>query len=595
MPDSIARLPAAGTTFDLLVVGGGVTGAGIARDAALRGLRVLLVEKDDFAGGTSSRSSRLIHGGLRYLEHGQLKLVFEASAERRRLLRLAPHLVHPLRFVWPVYAGARVPFWKVVAGVTLYDALAVFRNVHRHHRLTAGGVLAEEPALAPDALRGGVSYYDAATDDARLTLANVLDAERAGAVVLNHAAVRGFVIEGGRVVGADVLDSVTGSATQVRARATVNATGPWSDDVRRLEGAADRPRVRGSKGAHILVPHARVGNQAALTLLSPMDGRVMFALPAGDFTVFGTTDTFTGASPDQVRASEDDVAYLLRAANTFFPSARLARTDVVSAWAGIRPLVATSADSPNAASREHAIAVTPAGVITITGGKLTTYRIMAVQVVNVVCRRLGTGGPSATAHTPLFDDGPARDAACARDARAGTPIVAGRPWRWGELRWAVESAHARTLADLLVRRTKLAFETPDHGLGAAQDVAEYVAPLLGWELPAVRAAVDAYAVDVERIFGVDAVPACRRRRARGRNYFAPAPLPPPRSTPPHRYSFVLTSSWMVYNSITSSCRVTAGRRSTTSSPTALFSRARPMGDAIVTCPSSNSTASPNTR
>ncbi len=486
MPDSIARLPAPGSAFDLLVVGGGVTGAGIARDAALRGLRVLLVEKDDFAAGTSSRSSRLIHGGLRYLEHGQLKLVFEASAERRRLLKLAPHLVRPLRFVWPVYAGARVPFWKVSAGVTLYDLLAMFRNVHRHRRLSAHRVLRKEPALAPTGLRGGVIYYDAATDDAALTLANVLDAERSGARVLNHVAVTGFVIERGLVVGAQLTDRLTGDTGEVRARATVNATGPWSDDVRRLEGAADRPRVRGSKGAHILVPHARVGNHAALTLLSPMDGRVMFALPAGDFTVFGTTDTFTQASPDQVRASEDDVAYLLRAANTFFPSAGLARGDVVSAWAGIRPLVATSADSPNAASREHAIAVTPAGVVTITGGKLTTYRIMAQQVVNVVCRRLGTGGSSRTAHTPIPDDGPARDAACARDAHAATPIVAGRPWRWGELRWAVESAHARTLADLLIRRTKLAFETPDHALGAAPEVAAYVAPLLGWDGPAIR-------------------------------------------------------------------------------------------------------------
>jgi glycerol-3-phosphate dehydrogenase len=503
MPDSRPRLPTPGTSCDLLIVGGGITGAGIARDAALRGLRVLLVEKDDFGAGTSSRSSRLIHGGLRYLEHGQLKLVFEASAERRRLLRLAPHLVRPLRFTWPVYAGARVPFWKVVAGVTLYDALAMFRNVHRHRRLSARRVLRKEPGLAPDGLRGGVLYYDAATDDARLTLANVLDAERAGASVLNHVAVTGFAVERGLVVGAQLTDAITGDTTEVRARATVNATGPWSDEVRRLEGAADRARVRGSKGTHILVPRARVGNHAALTLLSPVDGRVMFALPSGDFTVFGTTDTFTSASSDQVRASEDDVAYLLRAANTFFPSARLERGDVVSAWAGIRPLVASSANSPNAASREHAIAVTPAGVVTITGGKLTTFRIMAEQVVNVVCHRTGTGGHSTTAHVPLFDDGPSRDAACAHDRQAGTPIVAGLQWRWGELRWAVESAHACTLADLFVRRTKLAFETRDHAMSVAQGAADYVAPQLGWSPVDATAAVQHYAGEVERIFGVD--------------------------------------------------------------------------------------------
>jgi glycerol-3-phosphate dehydrogenase len=262
--------------------------------------------------------------------------------------------------------------------------------------------------------------------------------------------------------------------------------------------------VRGSKGAHIMVPHDRVNNRAALTLLSPVDGRVMFALPAGDFTVFGTTDTFTDASPDQVRASEDDVAYLLQAANHFFPSARLQRSDVVSAWAGIRPLVATDADTPNAASREHSIQVTPAGVVTITGGKLTTYRIMAAQVVDVVTRRLGAGGASNTSHAPIPDDGPDRDRACAQDLRAGTPIVAGLRWRWGELRWAVESAHARTLADLFIRRTKLAFETRDHGLGVAPAAADYVAPLLGWNPADASAAVERYGGEVARIFGVDA-------------------------------------------------------------------------------------------
>ena len=504
MKAPVSRLPARGSAFDLLVVGGGVTGAGTARDAARRGLHVLLVDKDDFASGTSSRSSRLIHGGLRYLEHGQLKLVFEASAERRRLLRLAPHLVHPLRFVWPVYVGARVPLWKVIAGVTLYDALAIFRNVHRHHQLSVRKVEAEEPALAIHGLRGGVSYFDAATDDARLTLANVLDAEQSGAVVLNYVAMERFIIEGGRVVGARLVDQLTGDTTEIRARATVNATGPWSDDVRTLEGAADRPRVRGSKGVHIMVPHDRVKNRAALTLLSPVDGRVMFALPAGNFTVFGTTDTFTSASPDQVRASEDDIAYLLAAANQFFPSAQLLRTDVVSAWAGIRPLVATTADSPNAASREHSIQVTPAGVVTITGGKLTTYRIMAAQVVDVVARRLGVGGHSTTAHAPIPDDGPARDLACAQDRRAESPIAPGLKWRWGELRWAVESAHARTLADLFMRRTKVAFETRDHGMSEAAAAADYVAPLMGWSPADASAAVQRYAGEVERIFGVDA-------------------------------------------------------------------------------------------
>jgi glycerol-3-phosphate dehydrogenase len=499
-----SRLPAAGGVFDVLVIGGGVTGAGIARDAARRGLHVLLVDRDDFASGTSSRSSRLIHGGLRYLEHAQFKLVFEASAERRRLLRLAPHLVRPLRFVWPVYRGARVPLWKVRAGVTLYDALAMFRNVHRHRPLSARATAAEEPALAREGLRGGVAYYDAATDDARLTLANVLDAERTGATVLNHVSVDDFVMDAGRVTGAHLVDRLTRQSTHVVARAVVNATGPWSDQVRRMEGAADGPHVRGSKGTHIMVPQERVGNEAALTLLSPTDGRVMFALPAGAFTVFGTTDTFTDASPDQVRPSEADVAYLLAAANFFFPAARLQRSDVVTAWAGIRPLVAATGDSPNSASREHAIHVTPAGVVTITGGKLTTFRIMAQQVVDVVGRRLHAGGVCTTAHAPFPDDTAEREAFCAAEPVRARLVVPGLRWRWGDFAWAVEREHAYNLSDVFMRRTKLAYETRDHGESLAAEAAAYIAPLLGWTPGDAAAEVQRYATDVARIFGVDA-------------------------------------------------------------------------------------------
>src|SRR5258708_4951291 len=271
----LSRLPTPDASYDLIVIGGGITRARVARDASLRGLSVLLVDKDDFASGTSSRSSRLVHGGLRYLEHGQLRLVFESSNERRRLLRLAPHLVHPLRFVWPVYEGARIPFWKVWAGVSVYDALALFRNMARHQSLDARAVLAAEPALAANRLRGGVSYLDASTDDARLTLANALDAERHGAKVLNHVQVEAIVRESGRVRATHLRDRFTGEMATVRARVIVNATGPWSDEVRRLEAVPDRPHVRGSKGVHILVPRDRVGHVGAVTLLPASDSRVM--------------------------------------------------------------------------------------------------------------------------------------------------------------------------------------------------------------------------------------------------------------------------------------------------------------------------------
>jgi glycerol-3-phosphate dehydrogenase len=402
--ERFAALGAPAREFDLLVIGGGITGCGIAREAAARGLSVALVEKNDFASGTSSRSSRLIHGGVRYLEHGQIHLVFESSAERRQLLRLAPHLVRPLAFTWPVYAGARIPRWKLGLGLTAYDALALFRNVRRHRRLSTRGVLAREPGLASDGLRGGALYYDAATDDARLTLANAIGAAEIGAVVVNHASVRALEARDGRIVGARVDDELTRESVDVRAAVVVNATGPWSDTVRALDQSAPLPgarkAVRGSKGTHIAIRRERLGNHDALTLLSPMDGRVMFVLPAGAFAIVGTTDTFTTSSPDDVRPTAEDVSYLLATANRFFPAAKLGANDVVAAWAGIRPLLPSSRETPGAASREHAVTVSGAGLVSITGGKLTTYRVMAADVLRVVLRELGR--PAGAAHlTPL--------------------------------------------------------------------------------------------------------------------------------------------------------------------------------------------------
>jgi glycerol-3-phosphate dehydrogenase len=252
-PNREEQLAALGSrSFDLLVVGGGITGCGIAREAALRGLSVALVERDDFASGTSSRSSRLVHGGLRYLEHGHLGLVFESSKERRELLEIAPHLVQPLEFVWPVYEGARIPRWKLGAGLLLYDALALFRNVAHHHRLSPRGVLEREPSLEPEGLAGGALYYDAATNDARLTLANAIAALEAGAVVLNHASVIALLTEDGRITGASVHDRFSGVVVQARAGVVVNATGPWSDELIALDSPST-PSVRGSQGAHSAV------------------------------------------------------------------------------------------------------------------------------------------------------------------------------------------------------------------------------------------------------------------------------------------------------------------------------------------------------
>jgi glycerol-3-phosphate dehydrogenase len=520
--------------FDLLVIGGGITGCGIARDAALRGLSVALVEKDDFASGTSSRSSRLIHGGVRYLEHGHLHLVFESSAERRRLLKLAPHLVRPLEFTWPVYDGARIPRWKLGAGLTLYDALALFRNVGRHHRLDRAGVLAAEPALEPHGLTGGAKYYDASTNDARLTLANAISARDAGAAILNHCAVTALRRSGALVDGATVRDAVTGATFDVHATVVVNATGPWSDDVRAL-GDGSGAAVRGSKGAHIAVPRTRVENVNALTLLSPRDGRVLFVLPAGSQAIVGTTDTYSSSTPDAVRASNEDVRYLLDSANAFFPRAELTTSDVVAAWAGIRPLVPEEGTTPGAASREHAITTSEHGLVSITGGKLTTYRVMAGDVVTRVLERLERkAGADLTASQPLpggdfktlesviaSAEGVVGDASLARhlahtygtrwpvvwaeiDTKSGRePIDPALPYRLGELQYAARHEMAVTLGDLLIRRTHVAFETRDHGAAAAVVAAHAVAPIFEWDAAARQRALDDYACDAARIFTID--------------------------------------------------------------------------------------------
>lgn len=528
--------------FDIVVIGGGITGAGIARDAALRGLSVALLEASDFASGTSSRSSRLIHGGLRYLEHGHLGLVLESSRERRVLLRVAPHLVRPLAFTWPVYSGARVAGWQLGAGLALYDVLAGFQNVRNHRRLTVTDVTEIEPALARDGLRGGARYFDAATDDSRLTLANALGAVAAGGVILNHVAARDLVMEGGVVRGVVAEDSLTGRQLRVRAAVVVSAAGAWADAVRELAHVSGAPTVRGSKGAHIAVSRSRIGNREALTVLSPADERVMFILPAGELTIVGTTETEYHGPPEEVRSTEADIAYLLQCANHYFPGARLVRADVVSAWAGIRPLVAAwgngGSGNAGATSREHEISRIAPGLIGITGGKLTTYRTMAAAVVDAAFpdRRTTRAIRSRTDVVPLpggtLESVDAEIATAA--AEIGAPDIAtrlvhahGTAWRdvWAltladatladrvepslpyvkaELRYGIEREMALTVGDLLIRRLRLAFETPDHGVRAARSAVEIAAPLLDWDPPRQQLEAERYGEEARRVFGVDA-------------------------------------------------------------------------------------------
>src|SRR3990172_4771591 len=475
---------------DLLVVGGGITGAGIARDAAMRGLRTALVDKGDFGSGTSGRSSRLIHGGLRDLEQGGGRRVLEASRERRTLLSIAPHLVWPRSFLFPIHAGGRLPLWKLAAGLWVYDLLSLFRNVRPHRVLSKRALRRAEPSLRSHDLRGGARYYDAQCDDTRLTLANIRSAHEHGAMVASYAAAERLAVADGTVRGAHIVDRLSRQAFTVRALVVVNATGPWSDQVRGSDGPP--PLLRRTKGTHVAVPRSRLGNREAIALTSPIDGRVMFILPWGDLNYIGTTDTDTTEEPDTVRATAADVIYLLRSVNAYYPEARLQPSGVVSTWAGLRPLLrASDSASPDGLSTRRCSRDTSPGLISIVGGKLTTYRVMAGQVVDHVARRLHEldgrplpgraptdqeqlpGGAAHdltllardiereafTSQTPHHlvrsygSEAPAVARLARSDIALRRPIVPGHPALRAELLHAIRREMAVTLSDLLVRNS----------------------------------------------------------------------------------------------------------------------------------------------
>jgi len=534
----------ASRAVDLLVIGGGIVGAGVARDAAMRGLRTVLVEQNDLAFGTSSRSSRLIHGGLRYLEHGELRLVFESLRERAVLRRIAPHLVWPLPFVFPVHDGDRLRRWQLAAGMWMYDLLSLFRNVSPHKMLGKRALLTREPGLRATGLRGGARYFDAQCDDARLVVATARSAHEHGATILTYTTVTGLTLDDGRVTGATVRDVRTGKEAAFRASIVVNATGPWVDQIRRLEDPRAPRLLRLTKGTHAVVPRERMGNHEAITFTSPLDGRVMFVLPWGAWSYIGTTDTDTAESPDEVRTSSEDIRYLLRSANSRFPNAHLGEEDVVATWAGLRPLIEDGAAGAGSVSREHVIADGPGGMVTVAGGKLTTYRLMAAQVVDHLVKRLnneargawpseaGTeleplpGGESAslaTIRTLGIDSGVdvatvehmlrhyGTEAAGIFNLMRSEPGLADRlqpdhPAVSAEVLHAARKEFARTVADVLVRRVHLFYETRDQGAAAAARTAELLGRELRWTPAEQQREVAAYRALTGRTLPPTAVP-----------------------------------------------------------------------------------------
>ncbi len=501
--------------FDVLVVGGGIVGAGVARDAALRGFRTALVERGDFASGTSGKTSRLVHGGLRYLRHYKIRLVRQAVRERDLLLEKAPALVHPLPFVIPAYRGRGTGKGLLRFGLFLYDALSSTKALPRRVWLRPEEAREREPQLAGQGLTGAGIYYDAWTDDARLVLAVGQAAARAGAAVANYAEVVDLLRSGGRVRGARVRDRMTEDLFDVEARVVVNATGVWLD---RLRATRPTPTIRPTKGIHIFLPRAKVGNRHALALTARRDGRVVFVLPWNDLALVGTTDTDFHGDLDQVVPDPADVSYLLDEVNDAFPDAKVGPEDVVSAYAGLRPLLRKRGAevSESGVSREHSIFADEDGLISVAGGKLTTHRAMAEDVVDLVAARSERRVASGTRESPLgsevrpledflplgFEEATALhlqgrhrpedlkrhlDAPTARE-----PILNGHPYIWAEVDIAVGEEMALTLSDVLVRRLGLFYEAGDQALRAAPQVAGRMAGLLGWDAARVALEIRSY-------------------------------------------------------------------------------------------------------
>jgi glycerol-3-phosphate dehydrogenase len=475
-------------SFDVLVIGGGIFGAGIARDAVLRGLRVALIDRSDFGGATSSCSSKLIHGGFRYLEQYAFGLVAEACRERRIQQTVAPHLVRPRSFLLPVYDGDPRSLGLVRLGMTLYDLIALYRNTAPHRLLSAERTLKAEPALARTGLRGAVQFYDCQMDDARLCLENIIDAAERGAVCANYCELTGFVIRDDRLVAGRVLDRLGAGNFEVTARVFVNAAGPWVDRVANFtQFNGQRVALSPTKGVHLVLP--RLTQEHGIFFQAKRDGRMMFVIPWGDYSLVGTTDTDFAGDPGEARAEPPDIEYLLSEVRALMPEISLGESDVITTFTGVRALLRSDVANPSARSREHRIARHGRNLLSVAGGKYTTYRAIAEQTVNEVYRVLDLRPPAyVTAKTPLPDHRPPP----VGEKIADSPIV-----HASDIRHACEFEMAMTVADVMRRRTGLALSRYG-GPETAGRVASLMAPLLGWDDQQMRSSLRQYVEEWKR-------------------------------------------------------------------------------------------------
>lgn len=508
---ALDRLLNGAETFDIVIIGGGATGLGAAVDAAARGHRVALLERDDFAKGTSSRSTKLVHGGVRYLKQGNVSLVLEALRERGRLARNAPHLVHDLAFVIPNYHWWEGPFYGI--GMKVYDQLAGKLGLAPSRHLSRAETIDHLPTIETDGLTGGVIYHDGQFDDARLAVNLAQTAAGLGAVVVNHCAATGLVKEAGLVCGVEARDAETGREFTLRARCVINATGVFVDELRRGDDPAARPMVAVSQGIHLVLPKRFLPGRAAIMIPKTADGRVLFAVPWHDRVVVGTTDTPLPSSSVEPRALDEERDFVLSHARKYL-TADPAADDVLSIYAGLRPLVKAGGGADTAAlSRDHTIVISESGLITITGGKWTTYRKMAEDVVDqaetvagldaVRCRTEELRihgwmrpGPLAAGddHLHIYGtDAVGVEALAATDAALAGRLHPRLPYQKCEVVWHARHEMARTVEDVLARRTRALLLDARASIEAAPVVAELLARELGRDAVWASAQAASYA------------------------------------------------------------------------------------------------------
>ena len=460
--DALVKAP-----LDLLIIGGGIVGSGIARDAAMRGLRAGLVEQHDFAFGTSSRSSRLLHGGIRYLAQGRIGLVHEASVEKKIIHQIAPHLSDPLPFLFPTYRDNKNwILWQLKIGVKIYDLLCSGKNLGKSSWLSPKQTLEKVAALNPDGLTGAVRYYDGLTNDARLVMETLRSAAHHGAMLLNHCRFQNSTRR--EIWECELNDTFADKKFSIRAKTIVNATGPWADEL-----PHSRVKLRLAKGIHLVVDRSRIS--VPDTVVMTEGKRILFAIPWGERTVLGTTDTDYNGSLDKIFADASDISYVLKVTNHFFPSARLSENDVISSWAGVRPLIANPNGSPSDISRSHEIRNPEPGWWDVAGGKLTTYRLMAEQTVDQIVRALKKESshqnfsPCRTAQEPLLS----------RAETEGFSGIVPPEFKRDVVKHFCENEWATHLDDVMVRRTSWRYYFPDANSRATQ-VATWMGELLGW-------------------------------------------------------------------------------------------------------------------